>query len=83
MSLSDAITDPVCGMTFVAAQAAASREHGGSTYHFCSVACALRFDLDAEAYIAASRLDLPEWGYTPVQPPPVDRGRPAPDQLPG
>jgi YHS domain-containing protein len=36
--------------------AAASREHRGAVYYFCSVRCAEKFDADADAYIAASRL---------------------------
>jgi YHS domain-containing protein len=38
------------------ARAADTREHRGTTYHFCSAWCARRFDDDADAYIMATRL---------------------------
>jgi P-type Cu+ transporter len=50
------VTDPVCGMRVDPSDAPASREHRGITYYFCSVWCAERFDDDADAHIAASRL---------------------------
>jgi Cu+-exporting ATPase len=56
MSPSSSVTDPVCGMSVDPSDAPASREHRGTTYYFCSVWCAQRFDDDADAYIAASRL---------------------------
>jgi Cu+-exporting ATPase len=56
MSSSNSVTDPVCGMSVDPSGAPASREHRGTTYRFCSVWCAQRFDGDADAYIAASRL---------------------------
>ncbi len=56
MSSSSRVTDPVCGMSVDPSDAPASREHRGITYHFCSVLCAQRFEADADAYIAASRL---------------------------
>jgi YHS domain-containing protein len=49
-------TDPVCGMRVDAARAADTRQHGATTYYFCSAWCAAKFDRDADAYIAASRL---------------------------
>ena len=57
--------DPVCGMT-IATTDAITREHDGEVYHFCSAICASRFDLDAAAYVAASRLGLEGWGRTPT-----------------
>ena len=39
-----------------ASSAPATREHKGTTYYFCSVWCAERFDDDADAYIAAARI---------------------------
>ena len=62
MSSHEAI-DPVCGMT-IATQGALVREHDGQTYYFCSAICANRFDADAPAYVAASRLGLEGWGRT-------------------
>jgi Cu+-exporting ATPase len=56
MSPSTSVTDPVCGMSVEPADAPATREHRGTTYHFCSVWCAQRFDEDADAYVAAARL---------------------------
>ncbi len=50
------VTDPVCGMRVTPAKAAATREHDGATYHFCSRGCAQSFDKDADAYIAAARI---------------------------
>ena len=64
MSSHEAI-DPVCGMT-IATQGALTREHEGETYHFCSESCADRFDVDAVAYVAVSRLGLKGWGRTPT-----------------
>ena len=64
MSAHEAI-DPVCGMT-IAAEGAITREYEGAVYHFCSEGCAMRFDEDAIAYVAASRLGLDGWGKTPA-----------------
>ena len=49
-------TDPVCGMRVDPVSAADTREHGDVTYYFCSPWCARKFDADADAYLAASRL---------------------------
>ena len=38
------------------AAAADTREHRDVTYYFCSAWCATKFDADADAYIAASRV---------------------------
>ena len=40
------VTDPVCGMNLDPAQAAASVEHEGRTYAFCSKGCAATFSAD-------------------------------------
>ncbi len=40
------VRDPICGMSVDEASAAATREADGTTYHFCSVACAERFDAE-------------------------------------
>ena len=47
------VIDPVCGMT-IAASGDITREHEGAVYHFCSEGCAIRFDADAIAYVAAA-----------------------------
>ncbi|NMM33114.1 MAG: heavy metal translocating P-type ATPase [Phycicoccus sp.] len=44
------VTDPVCGMNVDAAQAAASVEHEGHTYSFCSQGCAATFTADPHHY---------------------------------
>jgi YHS domain-containing protein len=62
---SSRVIDPVCGMTISTLEAPYFREHSGSTWYLCSIECCMKFDADAEAYIAAARLDLPGWGQTP------------------
>jgi Cu+-exporting ATPase len=42
--------DPVCGMTVDPAHAAATREHDGVTFYFCSPGCAAAFDADPHKY---------------------------------
>jgi len=42
--------DPICGMTVDPKSAAASREHDGVTFHFCSPGCAATFDADPHRY---------------------------------
>jgi Cu+-exporting ATPase len=37
------VRDPVCGMDIDPATAAASEEHEGKTYYFCSQSCHERF----------------------------------------
>ncbi len=64
MPLTKQAIDPVCGMT-IATEGAITREHEGQTYYFCSRSCAVRFERDAPAYVAASRLGLDGWGDTP------------------
>jgi YHS domain-containing protein len=59
------VVDPVCGMTITIAQAPYTREHGGVTYHLCSIECRAKFDADGAAYAAVARLNLPGWGETP------------------
>ncbi|WP_299332152.1 XdhC family protein [Haloplanus sp.] len=48
----DEATDPVCGMTVDPADAAASVDHDGETYHFCCGGCAESFRTDPAAYLA-------------------------------
>lgn len=47
---SQAAVDPVCKMEVDPANAAASREHDGKTYSFCSKGCAAAFDADPAQY---------------------------------
>jgi len=63
--MSDQAIDPVCGMT-IPTHGAIAREFEGALYHFCSEICASRFDEDAIAYVAVSRLGLDGWGLTPT-----------------
>lgn len=49
-STADKVVDPVCGMTIDPATAAATREHEGTTFYFCSPACAQSFDSDPHRY---------------------------------
>lgn len=42
--------DPVCGMEIDPSNAAASEEHEGTTYYFCSQACHEKFLADPHAY---------------------------------
>ena len=44
------ITDPVCGMNIDPKTAAATREHDGTTFYFCSTGCAASFDADPHKY---------------------------------
>jgi Cu+-exporting ATPase len=51
-------TDPVCGMGMGMGvdpgSAAASAEHDGTTYYFCSTACATTFNADPHTYASAT-----------------------------
>ncbi|NYI40340.1 YHS domain-containing protein [Demequina lutea] len=40
---SEKVTDPICGMSIDPATAAATIEHDGTTYYFCSQGCADTF----------------------------------------
>ncbi len=44
------VTDPVCGMRIDPKTAAATREHDGTTFSFCSTGCADTFDADPHRY---------------------------------
>ena len=45
--------DPVCGMKVNPARAAATVEHAGKTYHFCSRGCGQKFQADPERFLRA------------------------------
>jgi Cu+-exporting ATPase len=45
------VTDPVCGMEIEPETAAASYEHDGKTYYFCSKGCFDSFRADPEKYL--------------------------------
>ncbi len=44
------VIDPVCGMAVDPAAAAATANHTGHTYHFCSLHCHTTFTADPDAY---------------------------------
>jgi Cu+-exporting ATPase len=44
------VTDPVCGMNIDPTTAAATREHDGNEFFFCSAGCAEKFDADPHRY---------------------------------
>ncbi|HEX6261997.1 MAG TPA: YHS domain-containing protein [Actinomycetota bacterium] len=48
-----AAIDPVCGMTVEESEAAATFEHEGRTYYFCSVDCREEFEENPEDYAEA------------------------------
>jgi Cu+-exporting ATPase len=45
------VLDPVCGMMIEPADAAATYEYNGQTYHFCMTDCAEKFKADPEKYL--------------------------------
>lgn len=45
-------TDPVCGMAVDVGSPAATVEHGGETYYFCSAGCAEAFEAAPEEHLA-------------------------------
>lgn len=49
---SETVTDPVCGMAVDPTAPAATVEHAGETYYFCSAGCAETFEADPEAALA-------------------------------
>ena len=46
------VQDPVCGMDIDPDGAAATAEHKGQTYYFCSTACHDKFKADPEKYVS-------------------------------
>ena len=46
------VTDLVCGMTVDPATSKYRFEHGGTTYHFCSAGCQMKFEADPAKYLA-------------------------------
>ena len=56
------VKDPVCGMEIEQQDAAASREHMGRTFYFCSANCVAKFDADphryAQAALTAAQVEL-------------------------
>lgn len=54
---SNAVKDPVCGMTVDPATTQHKTQHAGTTYFFCSAKCRAKFEADPAKYlVAASRV---------------------------
>jgi Cu+-exporting ATPase len=47
--------DPVCGMTVDPTRAAATVDHNGTSYYFCSKGCAAKFTADPQKYLSGHR----------------------------
>lgn len=45
------VEDPVCGMRLDPEDAAATAEHDGATYYFCSQTCYEAFVVEPAAYV--------------------------------
>jgi Cu+-exporting ATPase len=45
------VIDPVCGMRIDSDDAAATAEHGGTMYYFCSRSCHDAFVADPTSYV--------------------------------
>lgn len=48
------VKDPVCGMEIDEQQAAASSQHAGRTYYFCSEHCKSVFEKEPDAYASSA-----------------------------
>lgn len=48
--MTDTVKDPVCGMIIRPEDAAATEDHEGRTFYFCSQACHERFVNDPHRY---------------------------------
>ena len=49
--MATAVKDPVCGMEVEPTQAAASAQHKGQTFYFCSPRCKAAFEKDPGRYL--------------------------------
>jgi P-type Cu+ transporter len=45
------VKDPVCGMQIDPAKAAATSQHNGQTYYFCSSGCKAKFDANPAQFV--------------------------------
>jgi Cu+-exporting ATPase len=54
-TVSNEVTDPVCGMTILPADAAGTVEHDGHRYHFCSDACLQRFRANPAEFVGGTK----------------------------
>ena len=48
------VRDPVCGMRFPPEKAAATLEHEGQTFYFCSTGCKERFEAAPDHFLGGS-----------------------------
>ena len=51
------VRDPVCGMSVEQQHAAASIEHGGTTYYFCSRGCSWEFRASPQQFVGSPKVD--------------------------
>ena len=49
--MAEKVKDPVCGMEIEKENAAATSEHMGKTYYFCSISCKESFDKEPMKYM--------------------------------
>lgn len=49
--MAENVKDPVCGMTIDKDKAAATAQHKGKTYYFCSPACKAKFEKEPHKYV--------------------------------
>jgi len=49
--MAEKVKDPVCGMEIEKEKAAATSEHMGKTYYFCSISCKESFDKEPMKYM--------------------------------
>jgi P-type Cu+ transporter len=65
--------DPVCGMKVVPQKAAASVEHAGHTWYFCSQGCGTKFEASPGKYDGSQTVP-PMSPLVPIGPPPQTAG---------
>lgn len=53
------VKDPVCGMTIEKDKAAATSEHMGKTFYFCSQGCKEKFDSEPMKYMGKEKGGMP------------------------
>ncbi|WP_180538965.1 heavy metal translocating P-type ATPase [Nevskia soli] len=77
-----AVIDPVCGMTVNPLKAAATEDHAGRTYYFCSKGCAAKFHADPGLHLqpqpAPATEPVKAAEYTCPMHPEIVRSQPGP-----
>ena len=61
-SVTEAVKDPVCGMTVKKDEVAATSEHMGKTFYFCSPGCKVKFDQEPMKYMESEEKQKPTGG---------------------